>query len=332
MNDHSSSVRALSIRARELGRRLRGVQEQSGMNGKTLARRLGWSETRLSRALSGRVSSRDLDVSAFLGACGVTGDARSHILRLCRPDVDGNLLRLPVSQAWDAHLAHAVDAASVSEHQPAVIPWAAQTSNYTRSVLTSGWPDVHDSVDMHVAARRCAKSMLERSSVGLLLDEWALRNPVGDSRVMSDQLHHLLRLSVRTNLSIRVVPTGTLAPSCVGGFTVLTFSDYDTFVYTEDLTAGLFTGEIRDLDAYHARLRCLESACIDEHLTRGLISAIAADFAAAADRSPNPQQTTRSSTMMIGYQLSDDPRSDRTCSGDARSLVSESQYRGAHAR
>jgi len=33
-----------------------------------------------------------------------------------------------------------------------------------------------------------------------------LRLPVGDSMVMSEQLHHLLRMSVRPYLSLRVVP------------------------------------------------------------------------------------------------------------------------------
>jgi hypothetical protein len=78
------SARAYSIRARELGRHLRGAQAQSGHNGKTLARILGWSETRLSRVLSGQASSNAVDVSAFLGACGVVKQARTPTL-LMRP-------------------------------------------------------------------------------------------------------------------------------------------------------------------------------------------------------------------------------------------------------
>lgn len=131
----TTSARALSIRARELGRHLRSAQQQSGLNGKTLARRLGWSETRLCRVLSGRASSGEVDISAFLGVCGITGQRRTTILRLCAPHADPNVVRLPADEHVAAYIAHAADASALFEYQPNMIPWTAQVPDYVRSVL-----------------------------------------------------------------------------------------------------------------------------------------------------------------------------------------------------
>lgn len=271
-------VRALSIRARELGRHLRSAQQQSGMNGKTLAHRHGWSETRLSRTVSGRASTRALDVAAFLGVCAVTGAKRDMVLRLCQPYVDDDLIRLPVDESWASYIAHAAEAATTSEYQPNMIPWAAQVPDYTRSVLVAASPATQESFDGHLAARGSAASLLDSPGVRVLLHEWALRNPVGTADVMSEQLHHLLRLSVRKTLSIRVIQTGA-SPSLAEGFAVLEFPDYDTFVYREEWTAGVFIASADDVQVYRTVLHRLELSALDERPSRDLLMAIAADFA-----------------------------------------------------
>jgi hypothetical protein len=271
-------VRALSIRARELGRHLRWAEEQSGMNGKTLAYHLGWSETRLSRTLSGRASTRALDVSAFLGVCGVTGVKREMILRLSQPYVDDDLLRLPSDECWDSYLAHAGEAATVFEYQPSMIPWAAQAPDYTRAVLSAVSTAAQEPFERNLVARRGAVSLLQRPRVCLVLDESALHCALGTAEVMSDQLHHLLRLSVRKTLSIRVLPGGVGSPLLAGGFALLAFSDYDTFVYREEPTAGVFIAAADDVHVYRNVLRGLDSVALDEDHTRDLISKIAAEF------------------------------------------------------
>lgn len=271
-------VRALSIRARELGRHLRWAQQQCGMNSKTLARHLGWSETRLSRILSGRASTRALDLSAFLGVCGVTGAKREMILRLCQPYVEDDLLRFPSDECWDSYIAHAGEAATVFEYQPYMIPWAAQVPEYTRSVLSAMSPATQESFERSLVARRSAVSLLQRPRVCLVFDESALRCALGTAEVMSDQLHHLLRLSVRKTLSIKVIPRGVAVPSLAGGFALLEFSDYDTFVYREEPTAGVFIAAADDVYVYRNVLQGLDSVALNEDDTRDLLSEIAAEF------------------------------------------------------
>jgi transcriptional regulator with XRE-family HTH domain len=268
------SARAFSIRARELGRHLRGAQELSGLNGKTLARRLGWSETRLSRVLSGRASSDDVDISALLALCGVTGGWRADILRLCHPSADPNVLRLPVDEHTDAYAAHSAEATAVFEYQPNSVPRIGQVPDYPRSVF-----------GVHVTSHAGLRTLLDLPDVSLLVHEWALRNPVASAGVMSDQVHHLLRLSVRSNLSIRVIPLKSAAvPAAAGGFALVECADYDPFVYREEPTAGLLIGDADEVGRYAGLRRVLRAAAFDEAASRELLNAIAIEFGADADQ------------------------------------------------
>ena len=76
----STTVPALSICARELGRQLRSAQKQSGRSARELATMLGWTTTKVSKTMSGHASTRDVDVAAFLAVCGVIGTKRRAIL------------------------------------------------------------------------------------------------------------------------------------------------------------------------------------------------------------------------------------------------------------
>ena len=73
-----------TIRSRELGDALRLAMEGAGLNGKRTAQILGWSESKVSRLLTGQIKLSELDVSAFLAICGVKGDRRARLLRLTR--------------------------------------------------------------------------------------------------------------------------------------------------------------------------------------------------------------------------------------------------------
>jgi hypothetical protein len=139
--------------------------------------------------------------------------------------------------------------------------------------------------DQQLTSRLSAASLLDRRDVRLLLHEWALRNPVAATDVMSDQVHHLLRLAVRSNLSVRVIPLRNASePSAVGGFALLDFPDHAAFVYREDSTAGLFLDDADEVEDHRQLRRVLYSAALDEDDSRNLLSRVATEYADAADR------------------------------------------------
>lgn len=270
---------ASSMRARELGRRLLWAQERAGFNGRELSAILGWDPVALSRLLRGRVAARAVDVSALLAVCGVTGSDRLRVLELCEPQDVAGLLRLPDGEHWNAYLAHAAGATRVIEFQPLAVPWAVQTPDYTRALVADSPTVPVATVAEQVAARRAAVELLRLPRVDLLVHECALRIPVGDAAVMAEQLHHLLCLSVRPELSVRVIPIdhGAAAGSS-GGFTVMEFDGYDPVVYREHPTGGLFLDHPGEVAAHRAITDRLDVVALDEGRSRDLIGQLAVDL------------------------------------------------------
>ena len=78
------SSREPTVRSRELGDGLRQVMQRAGLTGREAARLLGWSESWVSRLLSGKRGATELDVAAFLGVCRVKGAERDRLLALCQ--------------------------------------------------------------------------------------------------------------------------------------------------------------------------------------------------------------------------------------------------------
>jgi transcriptional regulator with XRE-family HTH domain len=73
-----------TIRSRELGEGLHRAMRQARLDQKGTARLLGWSQSRVSRLLSGKRGGSEVDVSAFLAVCQVTGDERERLLAIYR--------------------------------------------------------------------------------------------------------------------------------------------------------------------------------------------------------------------------------------------------------
>jgi hypothetical protein len=86
-----------------------------------------------------------------------------------------------------------------------------------------------------------------------VIDEAALRRPMGGRRVMRAQIEHLLDLMKRPNISVQVVPFrqgGHAAES--GAFTILRFDgeDLPDVVYLEQLVSALYLDKREQVDRY----------------------------------------------------------------------------------
>jgi hypothetical protein len=249
-----------------------------GLNGTQLAELLGWTQTMLSRTLSGRRPTLDIDVSAFLAICQVTGEQRRRILQLSRPYEDSRFLRLPEVEQWSAYLAHAGTTVRLVEFQPFVIPWTLQTPDYTHALLSTSGTIPADQVERNFHSRRGAISLLRLPRVELLLHEWSLRTPLQDTKLMSDQLHHLLTISVGPTVSVRVVPIGKSVYVGQWPFTLLEFEDDSPVVYREEAAAGVFVDSAHEITAYQTIVDRLNGSALNETESRTMIGQIATEL------------------------------------------------------
>lgn len=255
------------------------------MNGRTLARRLEWSETKVSRLLSGQAIPPEIDVAAFLAVCGVTGSERERLLKLTRETATPGWLQQHGSvlpEQLKTLIDHENRAVEVLAFEEVRIPGLLQTGDYARCLLERSANVPPAEIPERVEARHRRQGIFARPGrpdFSFFVHEFALRLPVGGREVMSDQLHQLLRLSVRSYITIRLIPAAFGAhASMAGACRLMRFDDLKPVAYIEEQTAGHFLEETAEIAAYEKIFAALADCALDEEDSRERIAALAIEL------------------------------------------------------
>jgi transcriptional regulator with XRE-family HTH domain len=154
---------------RELGAELRKRREAAGLTTVELARKLGWSVTRVSRSELGHLRLSVVDVITYLAFCGVYGNYGAELHAMCREaePKPGHWLRrhedgLPESAA--SLIYHETTASLSVGYEPEFVPGLLQTEGYIRSLTAERWP--HRDVEFAVEIRMDRQRILHRPDPG----------------------------------------------------------------------------------------------------------------------------------------------------------------------
>jgi transcriptional regulator with XRE-family HTH domain len=280
MGDHEPT-----IRSRELGEGLRRAMERAGLSGVQAAHQLDMSPSWISRLLSGKRNVTPVQVAGFLALCRVTGTERDRLLALCEEQhipawFQQHGSRLP--QQLVTLIDHETKAVAISEFQEPGMPGLLQTGDYARALLSRSGNVPAEEVEDRVAARLARQSLFSRDQPArftFYVHEFALRLPVGGPAVMLDQVEHLLRMSKRPFLTLRMVPAALGAHAgMAGAFTLLEFADFRPVVYLESITSSLFLEQPVEIEAYQRILAALAETALDEEESRKLIATLATEL------------------------------------------------------
>lgn len=278
----------VSLRRRELGRRLRKEITREGVSGSDLAARMQIGRPVLSRMLTGHRLVTDLEVTYLLATVrGRIEPDHAQIVALASPAQD-QALRMARDEAWSLYLVHSRDATRVREFQPMFVPWPVQIPEYTRALLSeSHEPDSAASV---LTRRRGAVSLLRTGDVQLLMHEYALHTKVGSNELMREQISHLRRMSCRPGVSVRIIPAacGGMAARH-GGFSLLEFAEHPVVLYREDNATGVLADLCPDVTVYESAIETLATAALDEQDSRSLLDSIESRFDAGTTPLPIQQ-------------------------------------------
>jgi transcriptional regulator with XRE-family HTH domain len=137
----------------------------------------------------------------------------------------------------EAYLAHENEAAQIHTFQPLIIPGLFQTEDYIRANA-----EKTREVDEIVAKRLARREILTKENppfLWVVIDEAAIRRPVGGPAVMRAQHQLLLDLGELPNVYIQVVPEGAGSyPGLNGGLIILTMPDGRNIGYAEAQFGG----------------------------------------------------------------------------------------------
>jgi transcriptional regulator with XRE-family HTH domain len=217
-----------TLRAQWLGKGLRDLRESAGLSLKKAGDHLIRDQSTISRMETGSLPARLSDVRELMNLYGVTDpELRTGLEALTRDiwikgwwdDFAADLHVRVVDLAW-------LEARSeeLRSFNLPVLHGLLQTPEYAEAVMRTMDPEASDSqIARWIEFRMKRQEVLDRLSCTAILDETLFHRPFGGTRVMHDQLAHLLDISERPNLTIRVLPyrAGTLAGP-EGGFTLLT--------------------------------------------------------------------------------------------------------------
>jgi transcriptional regulator with XRE-family HTH domain len=261
-----------------LGRELRKALMAADFSQQNMAARLGCSETRLSRIVTGRVDVTSEEVAALLALCGVVGERRDFLVRMARERS---------ITAWGKREQQAVlrslrwDAESVVEYAAVALPELLWTDAYAEAVISRMIGVQDDEIAGLVGTVNNDNAMLNRSQAPdyeVILSEAALHLTVGSKQIMCEQLYQLLRHSMRPGITIRVVPLSVGAHAGLrGAFCVVTRPDL-VVAAIEEVLSIRFVDNAEDVQVYAAIMDKLRAVALKPAESRDLISTIVDEY------------------------------------------------------
>lgn len=244
-----------------LGGQLRRLREARGITREAAGDAIRASGAKISRLELGRVGFKERDIADLLTLYGITQpEEREAFLSLARQANSrgwwhqyGDLL-----PSWfQTYLGLEQSAKLIRGYEPQFVHGLLQTPAYARAVVGLGEHQGDpEEIDRRVALRLRRQEVLTAKqplTLWMVIDEAALRRPIGGLPVLREQLEHLITMAERPNITLQVMPYDVGGHAAAGGsFTILRFNEPDLpdVVYLEQLTSALYLDKKADTEQY----------------------------------------------------------------------------------
>jgi transcriptional regulator with XRE-family HTH domain len=274
-----------TVRRMLVGAQLRRLRTEQGLTREQAAEAIRASEWKIHRLENGQVGFKDRDIVDLLSLYGVTDPDRVAAL------VD--LAREANTPSWwsrysdllppwvRAYIDLESAASLIRTYENQLVPGLLQTEDYMRAVIAGAHlGDSAENVERRVALRLGRQALLERTDGFMLwavVEEAALRRPVGGAKVLRAQLERLIEATALPTVTLQILPSSVSAHAAmVGGFSILRFPDPDLpdVVYVEHLTSALYLDKRSDVDAYMAVMHRLDVVSAPPQQTVEMLSRI----------------------------------------------------------
>jgi transcriptional regulator with XRE-family HTH domain len=248
-----------TVQRRRLGIELRRLREAAGKTIDQVAQELECSDSKVSRIENGQVSASPRDVRDMLEFYGVEDERREALLRVAREarqrawwQAYSDTLVVPL-------VGLEVAADRIHAYEPMVVHGLLQIEEYARAMIRTLQPDLSpEQIERWVEFRMARQGLLKpggRATFVLVLEECALRRPVGGHDVHRRQLLHLAEIASLPSLTLQILPLKVGEHAAVNGaFTIYRFlgpADPDV-VYLEQTTSDVYLENPEQVERYAA--------------------------------------------------------------------------------
>jgi transcriptional regulator with XRE-family HTH domain len=254
-----------------LGSQLRRLREAKGITREDAGYTIRASESKISRMELGRVSFKERDVTDLLSLYGVDDETeRTALVTLVREANQAGWWHSfsdAMPNWFQTYVGLEEAAALIRTYQVQFIPGLLQTEDYARAIMLLNRPHMEQSELERRINLRMRRQKLVADGDGprlwAVVDEAALRRPVGGPAVMKAQIQRLIDAADMPNVVVQVMPFrfGGHAAESVA-FTILRFPEQDLpdVVYLEQLTSALYLDKRDDVDQY---IQVMERLSVD---------------------------------------------------------------------
>jgi transcriptional regulator with XRE-family HTH domain len=270
MTESQSEFGGPTVRRMLVGAQLRRLRTEAGLSREQAGEAIRASEWKIHRLENGQVGFKERDIIDLLALYGVTdADEVAAFLLLAREANNPGWWQHygDVLPRWFRTYVDLESAATlIRSYEGQLIPGLLQTDDYMRAVVQGGDLDgSSEEVGRRVRLRMARQIVLTRDQpprLWAVVDEAALRRPVGGREVMRGQLERLIEATKLPNVTLQVLPFDAGAhPAMLGSFSILRFADraLPDVVYLEHLTNAVYLDKRDEVEWY---LDVMELLCV----------------------------------------------------------------------
>ena len=259
-----------TVRRMLVGAQLRRLRTEAGVSREEAGEAIRASEWKIHRLENGQVGFKDRDIIDLLRLYGLTdaGDIVGFLELAREANAPGWWQHYgDVLPQWFRTYVDLESAASLMRtYEGQLVPGLLQTDDYIRAVIHNANLESSEEVGRRIRLRMARQTLLTREQpprLWAVIDEAALRRPVGGRKVMRGQLERLIAATTLPNVTLQILPLARGAhPAMVSAFSILRFADRELpdVVYLEHLTNAVYLDKRDEVESY---LDVMELLCVD---------------------------------------------------------------------
>lgn len=275
-----------TVRGRRLANDLAELRETARLTHEQVAATLGhgWNRHKVGRIESAKIKPSLKDVTELLDLYGVDTAKREWLFALHRDSWQRGW--------WEdyrdlfpkgSYVAQENDAARIDEWCPQLVSGLLQTDEYAHEIIRI-WSrdDGEEETQRRLRVRLQRRALLNRTNppapqLTVVLDEAALRRPIGGEEVMREQLRALIVAARRPNVTILVLPFSVGSHTGLDGpFIVLGFPDSiaPDVAYVETKAGGNHIERSDGVQRFNLDFDDLKNAALDQEGSLEYIAAL----------------------------------------------------------
>jgi transcriptional regulator with XRE-family HTH domain len=258
------------------------LREAAGTTIDQVAERMECSASKVSRIETGQSGVSSREIRKILAAYEVDGPKGEELVEMAREAKQRGWWQLYGTVLTGAYVGLEAAATELRSFEPLVIPGLLQTEEYARVLVLAGWPGAStEEVEQRVRVRMKRQSLIQQDDplrLSIVLDEAALRRPVGGIDVMRRQLDRLLQAAELPHIMLQVLPLAAGAHGGMdGAFTILLFDEpaNQNLVFAANGAGGLFLEKDEELARYAAIFDGLRNDALSPPQSARMIATLA---------------------------------------------------------